>query len=230
MAVTINLGPKGLTTGLSIGGTSLKPSSGITIGGSVPAASAVPAVPALTPEPKRVVKEEQLDLDFPDHATHSLDGPAILKYHQSLSPLGQDFSPVKSREAGLYFGYPDCCIDNYNAAYDRGERLQYQGAGGFIPCPTCLAKADKDPKGLGSLIVNRVCARPYPNSVAAEDIRVLIEGRPTATMLRILRVYHRIDSDAPLTPDIVAMEEDKVRRMPKKALDVAMEYLQNLKG
>jgi len=224
MAVTISLGPKGLSTGITIGGVSPQQTTGITIGGKAPE-----AVPVAIP-PKNVAPEDKLEIDFPDHAEHGLDGQAILKYHELLSRSSPSFSPAKAREAGLYFGYTVCCIDHYLLVHETGAALPHAGTGGFVPCPKCQVKAETDPKGAAALITNRVCARPYPNSVAAEDIRVLVEGRPTATMLRILRVHHRIDSDAPLTPDIVAMEEDKVSRMPRKALAVAMEYLQGLKG
>ena len=228
MAVTISLGTKGLSTGITIGGAAPQTtqSGGLTIGGKAqepaPEQSAEPA--------KKVAAEEQLEIDFPDHAEHSLDGQAILKYHELLSRSSPSFSPDKAREAGLYFGYPVCCINHFIAQYESGVALPHAGTGGFVPCPKCQALAEKDAAGVAALIKNRVCARPYPNSVAAEDIRVLVEGRPTATMLKILRVHMRIDSDAPdPSANVLAAEDDKITRMPRKAYDTAMEYLRTLK-
>jgi len=227
MAVIINRAPT--FAGLTIGGApqSNKPqvaTSGLVLGAAAPAMSQQEPVPAAD----RV--EVQLELDYPDHAEHGLDGQAILKYHEMLSRSSQHFSPAKAREAGLYFGYPTCCVDDFIRVYEEGTALPHAGTGGFVPCPKCQEKAGKDPKGVAGLITNRVCARPYPNSVAAEDIRVLGEGRPTATMMRVLRVHMRIDSDtSALTPELIAAEEDKIRRMPKKAYEVAVEYLRGLK-
>ncbi len=179
----------------------------------------VPTVP--------VIEEGFTDFD----GEHGLDGAAILQYHQALSINSADFKPEKATEAGLYYGYPDCCVAHYVNAWELGIHLQKTGAGGFIPCPKCLAKAEGHAKGIGSLITNRVCARPYPNSVAAEDIKVLLQGRPSATMMKILRVHLRITSDyTEVTPETVLAEDDTIRRMPAKARQVAMDYLENVKG
>lgn len=225
-----------------------RPATGLVIGAPTQATAPTVMTPAatliqpLTVEPQRPAQgvealasaitqpttEEEL---FPDHEDgHGLDGAAILSYHEHLSPLSAKFCPVKAREAGLYFGYPRCCVDSFLNAVETGQHLQRQGASGFIPCAKCLATLEKTGKGVESLITNRVCARPFPNSVAAEDINVLVKGRPTATMLRILRVHMRIDSSGECHPETVLAEEDKISRMPRRAQEVARDYLAELKG
>ena len=66
-------------------------------------------------------------------------------------------------EKGHYFGYPECCIENFCT---RGfeltdEQEMVHKNSGFIPCPECSKKIINGQKTLKSLIKNRVCPNEF---------------------------------------------------------------------
>lgn len=68
-------------------------------------------------------------------------------------------------EIGRYFGYPTCCIKWFETRTDYTlEAIQQKvhNNKGFIPCPECANKINKDFK-IEDLITNRICKTPYPN-------------------------------------------------------------------
>lgn len=70
---------------------------------------------------------------------------------------------------GHYFGYPQCCIDDFTA-FARGEvkeRTRYQmeffrNAHGFIPCPSCAQKVLTGALTMNELLKHRQCPTAFP--------------------------------------------------------------------
>lgn len=75
---------------------------------------------------------------------------------------------------GDYYGYPQCCIDEFvedlKAGKSPGERNLDGNYSGFIPCRAHTTQVlNKDIK-LGDLIRNRTCDTEFPNDGdAAKD-------------------------------------------------------------
>lgn len=79
---------------------------------------------------------------------------------------------VKRVSIGVYFGYPQCCVDAFLTdecaihAVARPEDLPFCGTG-FIPCRTCYET--KTPEQLLQEIASaRQCPVPFPNGDGEE--------------------------------------------------------------
>lgn len=83
------------------------------------------------------------------------------------------------KEAGDYYGYPDCCIRSVAERAVKGRedgvweeldenQQQVVDNKGFIPCPECAKKLVETNQPLSSLIKNRKCPTPYPNELPNE--------------------------------------------------------------
>lgn len=72
------------------------------------------------------------------------------------------------RYLGNYFGYPDCCIEDFCKRPDASTITEVQRAvhngNGFIPCPSCAHKVLTGVTTIKKLIdpEKRKAARPYP--------------------------------------------------------------------
>lgn len=69
------------------------------------------------------------------------------------------------RDLGEYFGYPKCCIDEFENKLHRASKLQRKisKSQGFIPCISCCKLIMEDKIKIDKLIINRECELPYPN-------------------------------------------------------------------
>jgi len=65
---------------------------------------------------------------------------------------------------GTYFGYPECCIEDFCTRDSEPTPLQEQvhDGTGFIPCPSCCNKILSGETTLEGLISNRRCKIPFP--------------------------------------------------------------------
>jgi hypothetical protein len=70
------------------------------------------------------------------------------------------------QERGRYYGYPECCIENFvNKVIFRKlskEQEQVHKNHGFIPCPECAKKVVEGITTLEGLIKDRICKTPFP--------------------------------------------------------------------
>lgn len=72
------------------------------------------------------------------------------------------------QKAGEYFGYPQCCIDDFirrceTEKYSITKEQEFVNSGhGFVPCHNCACKLIEDKKATASLIVNRIHPEPFP--------------------------------------------------------------------
>ena len=84
-----------------------------------------------------------------------------------------------TEELGKYFGYPECCIREYNAILAKGGRkspeqllVRSQHNHGFTPCTAHARRILLGVITVESLIRNRICPLPYP---VEPDIEVIDE-------------------------------------------------------
>jgi hypothetical protein len=106
-----------------------------------------------------------------------------------LKPDNKFYDFLKAKEiTGVFFGYPNCCIDFF---LKRSERLlsgdtkgwassltpaQDNFTQGFIPCKKCAETVK--PGKEGTLIKNRICSTPYPvegDSLELEKFMLMYE-------------------------------------------------------
>lgn len=83
------------------------------------------------------------------------------------------------QKAGEYWGYPQCCIDDFKMRVDRHLNSDSDESlftpeqdlvttmdenGGFVPCPAhCIELlANLNSKGVEDILVNRQAVWPYP--------------------------------------------------------------------
>ena len=85
-----------------------------------------------------------------------------------------------TEEMGKYFGYPACCIKEYDAILANGGRKspeqmlikRMHPKHGFCPCTAHARKILNGEITIESLINNRICSLPYPQE---PDIEVIDE-------------------------------------------------------
>lgn len=69
------------------------------------------------------------------------------------------------RYRGKYFGYPDCCIEEFCQLLHyplNREISKLTKKHGFIPCAECRQKIENGEATLESLITNRIHHEPFP--------------------------------------------------------------------
>lgn len=199
------------------------------LGLSIGVSAELPAAEAPAIAPDELAADAAAKLAGCD--TSPIGSSEVLAQHQQLSKYGSSFSPGKAREMGLYFGYPRCCVEEFVTKVEEGL-LPGSGAsypGGFIPCAKCAGVLSANGKDNSSLITNRVAPTKFPHSNFDEDMKVLMRGRPSATMIKILRLSMKLDSTSPVEPATTLKWEDQISRMPKVAYENAMEYLRTVK-
>lgn len=72
---------------------------------------------------------------------------------------------------GLYFGYPQCCIDEFVKGFIAGtgfkrKKRKLNGTG-YVPCAACNKKSEK--QLLKTIATNRKHAEPFPNQDDLSD-------------------------------------------------------------
>lgn len=84
--------------------------------------------------------------------------------------------------AGEYFGYPQCCIDDFKsrdtALTITPEQRKVHNFVGFIPCPACTERILKGEITQAELITNRKCLTPFPADNPQVDKRYIYEQMP----------------------------------------------------
>lgn len=76
----------------------------------------------------------------------------------------------RAKFIGQYFGYPDCCINDFATRAEAGgfakdanpHQLLVTDGHGFIPCPRCADKILRGETTIDRLIIGRMCKTPYP--------------------------------------------------------------------
>ncbi len=70
---------------------------------------------------------------------------------------------------GKYFGYPDCCIKEFEAmipVFMRPKVVQEANSTvqdcGFVPCEKCAKRVVSGEITLNELITKRICPTPFP--------------------------------------------------------------------
>ncbi len=70
---------------------------------------------------------------------------------------------LSCEEQGRHYGYPSCCIENYQDQSDqtniKARREEYQFVYGYLPCAQCYEKLANG-ADINSLLVNRKCVGP----------------------------------------------------------------------
>jgi hypothetical protein len=82
--------------------------------------------------------------------------------------------------AGVFYGYPTCCIDHFITRYEKiktaatfeegikecnnltDNQEKFTGTG-FIPCPSCADRLVKENADPSTLIKNRACVTAFPD-------------------------------------------------------------------
>jgi len=73
-------------------------------------------------------------------------------------------------DIGNYYGYPKCCIKDFEKILQRPNNLQCKISkhSGFIPCMICCQLIIKDKIKIEDLIQNRICKIPFPNGTGGK--------------------------------------------------------------
>lgn len=68
---------------------------------------------------------------------------------------------------GKYYGFPQCCIDAFNAGLHIGDRVKRQFSGtGYIPCNACNQKTEAEL--LEAISQKRIASDPFPEEQSYE--------------------------------------------------------------
>lgn len=88
----------------------------------------------------------------------------------------------RSEILGVYFGYPDCCIEEFVAFQDdlgRKQSIQMDPKvhqhTGFIPCVKHCRQIKTGRLELEDLITNRVCRSRFPNQGSWEEAEAYVD-------------------------------------------------------
>lgn len=87
-------------------------------------------------------------------------GYELMKLMESMTPADIELHQIFM---GVYFGYPDCCIEWFvtrKGSYLTPKQHRAHLFRGFIPCPGCAEKIDYNT--INSLITDRICHSPFP--------------------------------------------------------------------
>ena len=73
------------------------------------------------------------------------------------------------RAWGLYFGYPQCCVDEFIAGIEKGfaarsSIVKENSSCGFVPCKPHAKLLDTKKTTLGAVIKDRICERPLQHA------------------------------------------------------------------
>jgi hypothetical protein len=70
-------------------------------------------------------------------------------------------------ETGIYFGYPECCINNFiddrKKGIDTKSRNFAGNYTGFVPCKNHLDMIRNGKLKIEDLIQSRICKKPFPD-------------------------------------------------------------------
>ncbi len=70
---------------------------------------------------------------------------------------------LSCEEMGRHYGYPTCCIENYQDQSDqtniKSRRKEYQFVYGYLPCAQCYEKLANG-ANINNLMINRKCVEP----------------------------------------------------------------------
>lgn len=66
--------------------------------------------------------------------------------------------------AGIWFGYPVCCVDEFCGSFLKGERMTARSIdnSGFIPCTHHSDQVKEGKIKIEDLIKDRLCPTPFP--------------------------------------------------------------------
>lgn len=87
--------------------------------------------------------------------------------------MDQEFN--KQRVMGEYYGYPQCCVDEWCASHplffsERPDVQQMASQEGFVPCIKHSEEIMEGKTKVEDLIQNRICPLPFPEQTS--DIQV----------------------------------------------------------
>ena len=75
---------------------------------------------------------------------------------------------------GIYFGYPQCCIDDFRKNVLSGIKMSTvnlkDNGTGFIPCNAHKTQIENGEITLEHLISNRYCKQSFPDGGTIEDL------------------------------------------------------------
>lgn len=66
---------------------------------------------------------------------------------------------------GRYFGYPDCCIRDFESRSRAPKEPRKLHGTGYIPCPTCNMKSEEEL--IQAIDTKRQHDKPFPNDIGA---------------------------------------------------------------
>jgi hypothetical protein len=77
---------------------------------------------------------------------------------------------MSTKQKGIFYCYPECCIDNFITVRPnkrtRTQRMASKTTAfvntGFIPCHKCSIKILNNKATIESLIKNRICRHKFP--------------------------------------------------------------------
>ena len=73
---------------------------------------------------------------------------------------------------GKYYGYPDCCIAEFESLGHIGKRDRKLTGTGYMPCEKCNKKSVNTLKFIIS--INRICPISFPHEDDDEDYNKMI--------------------------------------------------------
>lgn len=89
--------------------------------------------------------------------------------HKTLTPVPRRKNTSQWIKAGLWFGYPKCCITQF-IGDDIPGRNRDVSYGGFIPCDGCAQRIRDKEITIEDLIQNRVEPKPFPKYTRFKEV------------------------------------------------------------
>lgn len=94
------------------------------------------------------------------------------------------------KKAGRFFGYPECCIDEFEARIilaevngGKYEKSYAEISGcsshgtGFIPCKNHTDQILSGELRVEDIIKNRICSTPFPDGGSIEEFKKFMYGK-----------------------------------------------------
>lgn len=90
---------------------------------------------------------------------------------------------------GKYYGFPQCCIDEFESGLSMGKTRKFEGTG-YIPCEKCNENVEKD-ELIKYINENRTHPLPFPedcgNNFSENVFRMLFSEKYTSFEKEFIR-------------------------------------------
>ena len=118
--------------------------------------------------------------------------PTEYNLKTSTSFASSTFSSNAFNQKGRYFGYPQCCIDQFITNFEKRVRIgaankNAANGHGFIPCNVHSLQIINKQIKIEDLIHNRVCEKAFPNDNGSSIVEQRLKRRFRMVMMEIRR-------------------------------------------